>query len=81
MTNKTLVQINRSEKQTTTEIKKALSKIGVSVDTNEFNELLVNVPRAGLGVSLNENRAAVNPAAVRMFDSYIIDGTEERHYY
>ena len=39
------------------------------------------VPANGLGISGKKLRAAVEPATVQMFDSYLSDDTDERHYY
>jgi len=77
--NKTFVQINPADNQTPAEVKAALSSLKPYTNTN--NEILIEVPPKGLGISLKELRAAVEPARVQMFDRYNKGDTEERHYY
>ena len=77
--NKTFVQINPADNQTPAEVKAALSSLKPYTNTN--NEILIEVPPKGLGISLKELRAAVEPAKVQMFDRYNKGDTEERHYY
>lgn len=76
---KTFVQINPADNQTPAEVKAALSPLKPYTNTN--NEILIEVPEKGLGISLKELRAAVEPAKVQMFDRYNKGDTEERHYY
>ncbi len=79
---KTFVQINRADNQSTTEIKTALSALDLTLAANPYNEYLIEIPaHKGLGKPLKDIRAAVAPAVVRMFDQYIKDGIEERYYY
>lgn len=75
----TFVQINPADNQTPAEVKAALSPLKPYTNTN--NEILIEVAEKGLGISLKELRAAVEPAKVQMFDCYIKGDTEERHYY
>ena len=81
MDNKTFVQINPADNQTPAEVKAALSPLWLRPYININNEILIKVPKKGLGISLKELRAAVEPANVQVFDRYIKDFTEERHYY
>ena len=77
----TFVQINPADHQTPAEVKAALSPLLVKTYGNINGEILIEVPEKGLGISLKELRAAVEPAKVQMFDRYKKDDTEERHYY
>ena len=54
---KTFVQINPDDNQTPAEVKAALSPLKPYTNTN--NEILIEVPPKGLGISLKELRAAV----------------------
>ena len=79
--NKTFVQINPADNQTPAEVKAALSPLWLKPYGNINGEILIEVPEKGLGISLKELRAAVEPAKVQMFDRYNKGDTEERHYY
>ena len=79
MDNKTFVQINPADDQTPAEVKAALTPL--KPYTNINNEILIEVPPKGLGISMKDLRAAVAPAHVQMFDCYMKGDTEERHYY
>ena len=78
---KAFVQINPADNQTPAEVKAALSPLWFRPYTNIKNEILIEVPEKGLGISLKDLRAAVAPANVQMFDCYMKGDTEERHYY
>ena len=79
--NKTFVQINPADNQTPAEVKAALSPLLLKPYGNINGEILIEVPEKGLGISLKELRATVEPAKVQMFDCYIKGDTEERYYY
>ena len=81
MDNKTFVQINPADNQTPAEVKAALFPLWLKPYSNINGEILIEVPEKGLGISLKQLRAAVEPAKVQMFDRYNKGDTEERHYY
>lgn len=81
MDNKTFVQIHPADNQTPAAVKVTLSSLGLLPLSNINNEILIEVPANGLGISRKKLRAAVEPATVQMFDRYLSDDTDERHYY
>lgn len=78
---KTFVQINPADNQTPAAVKAKLTSLGLLPYSNINNEILIEVAANGLGISRKKLRAAVEPATVQMFDRYLTDDTDERHYY